>query len=96
MGDNTITATDQSFGELISSGSLPEHLRGSPNESAIESSSLPEEGVDLEEYLNGIRRSLMRLVSGERLWNGNTERLSDFLDFRDPEHLIRWSWTSRC
>ena len=41
-----------------------------------------------------VRRSLQRVVSRQRLWNGNTERLSALLDLRDPEHLIRWSWTS--
>lgn len=41
-----------------------------------------------------IRRSIRRVVGRELLWNGNTERLSDFLDVRDPEHLIRWSWAS--
>jgi two-component system response regulator PilR (NtrC family) len=46
--------------EIISSGSLPEHLRGSPSDSSLEPVSLPEEGVDLEEYLNTIRLSLLR------------------------------------
>jgi adenylate kinase family enzyme len=41
-----------------------------------------------------IRRSLRRIVSRRPLWNGNTERLRDLLDVRDPEHLIRWSWAS--
>ena len=41
-----------------------------------------------------VRRSIRRVVTRRALWNDNTERLSDFLDLRDPEHLIRWSWTS--
>jgi hypothetical protein len=41
-----------------------------------------------------VRRSIQRVRSREPLWNGNTERLSDLLDVRDPEHLIRWSWSS--
>ena len=47
-------------GEIISSGSLPEHLRGSPSDPAPEHTSLPEEGLDLEEHLEAQRRSLMR------------------------------------
>jgi len=46
--------------EIISSGSLPEHLRGDPGGPPIEQSSLPEEGLDLEEYLDNMRLSLMR------------------------------------
>jgi len=46
--------------EIISSGSLPEHLRGSPRETDMDHTSLPEEGIDLEEYLNTIRLCLMR------------------------------------
>lgn len=46
--------------EIISSGSLPEHLRGAPSERHIDHVSLPEEGLDLEEYLNSLRRLLMR------------------------------------
>jgi len=46
--------------EILSSGSLPEHLRGSPADSTLEPVGLPEEGIDLEEYLNNIRLSLLR------------------------------------
>jgi two-component system response regulator PilR (NtrC family) len=46
--------------EIISSGSLPEHLRGSPTDRGLEPVGLPEEGIDLEEYLNTMRWSLMR------------------------------------
>jgi DNA-binding NtrC family response regulator len=45
--------------ELISSGSLPEHLRGGGAPSA-DHTSLPEEGLDLEEHLAMVRASLMR------------------------------------
>ncbi len=46
--------------EVISSGSLPEHLSGSPKSSSVTTTSLPEEGIDLEEYLNNLRLSMMR------------------------------------
>ena len=46
--------------EIISSGSLPEHLRGQPTDPRLEDVSLPEEGIDLEEYLDTMRLSLMR------------------------------------
>jgi DNA-binding NtrC family response regulator len=46
--------------EIISSGSLPEHLRGAPGEQPTEQVGLPEEGLDLEEYLENTRLSLMR------------------------------------
>jgi len=46
--------------EILSSGSLPEHLRGTPEGERVEQLSLPEEGVDLEEYLSDLRTSLMR------------------------------------
>jgi two-component system, NtrC family, response regulator PilR len=46
--------------ELLSSGSLPEHLRGEAGDIGAEALTLPEEGVDLEEHLDNVRRSLMR------------------------------------
>ncbi len=46
--------------EMISSGSLPEHLRGAPEEAAVDQMGLPEEGLDIDEYLDNVRRSLMR------------------------------------
>ncbi len=47
--------------EIISSGSLPERFRGeSTSNEGIEPISLPDDGIDLEEYLNGVRRSLLR------------------------------------
>jgi len=47
-------------GEVITAGSLPETIRGSRSEPQVEQAPLPEEGLDLEEFLNGLRRSLMR------------------------------------
>jgi DNA-binding NtrC family response regulator len=46
--------------EIISSGSLPEHLRGSPGGTRYEQVGLPEEGIDLEEFLENLRLSMMR------------------------------------
>lgn len=47
--------------ELITSGSLPEHLRGSHHDDVtFDHMSLPEEGLDLEEHLSLVRRNLMR------------------------------------
>ena len=45
--------------EMISSGSLPEHLRGGREEPVVEQTGLPEEGLDIDEYLDNVRRSLM-------------------------------------
>jgi two-component system response regulator PilR (NtrC family) len=45
--------------EMISSGSLPENLRGTPEEPAVEQMGLPEEGLDIEEYLDVVRRTMM-------------------------------------
>ena len=46
--------------EIISSGSLPEHLRGSPEEETPEHISLPEEGIDLEGTLKAIESRFIR------------------------------------
>jgi two-component system response regulator PilR (NtrC family) len=46
--------------ELITSGSLPEHLRGAPGDPPADQIALPEAGIDLEEFINDLRRSLMR------------------------------------
>ncbi len=64
-------------GEIISSGSLPEHLRGSPSEARVDHFALPEEGVDLEEFLDGVRLSLMRQAL-ERS-EGQQKRAADLL-----------------
>jgi len=47
-------------GELISSGSLPDHLRGDAVRPSTERHHLPEEGLDIEEYLNQLRASMMQ------------------------------------
>ena len=46
--------------ELISSGSLPEHLRGTSEDTSSTIWVCPEEGIDLEEHLSSVRASLMR------------------------------------
>lgn len=41
-----------------------------------------------------IRRTIRRRVHREELWNGNVEGpLWHF--FTDPEHIVRWSWSTR-
>ncbi len=47
-------------GSLISSGSLPAQLRGAQGSSEEFTAQLPEEGLDLEEYLNDERANMMR------------------------------------
>ncbi len=47
-------------GELISSGVLTGHLRSGTQPKAHHRHVLPEEGLDLEEYLNGIRADFLR------------------------------------
>jgi len=40
------------------------------------------------------RRTVSRAVRGHELWNGNREApLREF--FTDPEHVIRYAWTTR-
>jgi adenylate kinase family enzyme len=38
-----------------------------------------------------VRRSVARAVTGEELWNGNRE---NWRTWADPDHPIRWSWTT--
>jgi len=45
---------------IISSGSLPEHLRGASSAPPTDGLSLPEEGLDIDEFLDNVRRSLMQ------------------------------------
>ena len=63
--------------EMISSGSLPEHLRGTPNEPAIEHMGLPEEGLDIDEYVDNVRRSLMRQALEKT--DGHQKKASELL-----------------
>ncbi len=44
--------------EILSSGSLPDHLRGG-GDGSLDRTVLPEEGIDLEEYLETLRSGLM-------------------------------------
>ena len=63
--------------EVITAGSLPETLRGRLSEPLVEQSALPEEGLDLEEYLDGVRRSLMRQALART--GGHQKRAADLL-----------------
>jgi DNA-binding NtrC family response regulator len=63
--------------ELITSGSLPEHLRGFPGDAPVDQIALPEAGIDLEEFINDLRRSLMRQAL-ERS-GGQQKRASELL-----------------
>jgi DNA-binding NtrC family response regulator len=63
--------------EMISSGSLPEHLRGIPEETAIEHMGLPEEGLDIDEYVDNVRRSLMRQALEKT--DGHQKKASELL-----------------
>jgi two-component system response regulator PilR (NtrC family) len=63
--------------ELITSGSLPVQLRGAPGGTPTEAVGLPEEGLDIEEYLDNVRRSLI-LQALERT-GGHQKKASDLL-----------------
>jgi adenylate kinase family enzyme len=39
-----------------------------------------------------IRRTLRRALTRERLWNGNTEPLSNFYRWDPTMNIIRWTW----
>ncbi|WNM25475.1 AAA family ATPase [Demequina capsici] len=41
-----------------------------------------------------LRRTFVRRMRREQLWNGNTERPFHTF-FTDPEHIVRWAWTTR-
>ncbi len=64
-------------GELISSGILTEHLHGATAKSAQPRHILPEEGIDLEEYLNGVRTDFLRQALA--LTNGHQKRAAELL-----------------
>jgi two-component system response regulator PilR (NtrC family) len=64
-------------GELISSGSLPDHLRGDAGSLASERHLLPEEGLDIEEYLNELRASMM--LQALELTDGNQKQAARLL-----------------
>jgi len=63
--------------DVITSGSLPDSLRGNAGAPPAEHAALPEEGLDLEEYLLAQRRSLM-LQALERC-GGNQKRAAELL-----------------
>jgi two-component system response regulator PilR (NtrC family) len=63
--------------ELITSGSLPEDLRGAPSEPSSEHMGLPEEGLDLDAHLDNMRRSLMRQALDQA--GGHQKKASELL-----------------
>jgi DNA-binding NtrC family response regulator len=63
--------------EMISSGSLPEHLRAAPAGVNAEHVGLPEEGLDIDEYLDNVRRSLMRQALDQT--GGQQKKASELL-----------------
>jgi DNA-binding NtrC family response regulator len=63
--------------EMISSGSLPEHLRGDREEPIVERMGLPEEGLDIDEYVDNVRRSLMRQALEKT--DGHQKKASELL-----------------
>ena len=38
-------------------------------------------------------RTFRRIVSGERLWNGNREQLRNVVDPRPEHNILLWTWT---
>lgn len=40
------------------------------------------------------RRTLMRMVRREELWNGNRERFRTLFDHRPEQNILLWSWTN--
>ena len=62
---------------MISSGSLPEHLRVTLDEPTIERMGLPEEGLDIDEYVDNVRRSLMRQALDKT--DGHQKKASELL-----------------
>ncbi len=64
-------------GELISSGVLTEHLHGTTDARLHRRHVLPEEGLDLEEYLNGVRADFLRQALD--LTGGHQKRAAELL-----------------
>ncbi|MCG6962854.1 MAG: sigma-54 dependent transcriptional regulator [Acidobacteria bacterium] len=62
---------------LVTSGSLPESLTAGPHDEILEQVALPEEGIDLEEHLNGVRRMLMQQALAHS--NGQQKRAAQLL-----------------
>jgi DNA-binding NtrC family response regulator len=63
--------------ELITSGSLPENLRGASTDSPPDHMGLPEEGLDLDAHLDNMRRSLMRQALEQA--GGHQKKASELL-----------------
>ena len=63
--------------EMISSGSLPDHLRGVREEPIVEQMSLPEQGLDIDEHIDNVRRSLMRQALAKT--GGHQKKASELL-----------------
>lgn len=64
-------------GELISSGALSEHLSGETAAMPPLQQLVPEEGLDIEEYLSGLRATLMQQALA--LTEGNQKSAADLL-----------------
>lgn len=64
-------------GELISSGVLTDHLHGTASARPHDRHLLPEEGIDLEEYLNGVRADFLRQALD--LTGGHQKRAAEML-----------------
>lgn len=64
-------------GELISSGVLTDHLDGTATSRPHQRHILPEEGIDLEEYLNGVRTDFLRQALD--LTGGHQKRAAELL-----------------
>jgi hypothetical protein len=41
-----------------------------------------------------IRRTLRRVITREKLWNGNTEPWTNLYAIDPEKNVIRWAWTS--
>jgi adenylate kinase family enzyme len=39
-----------------------------------------------------VRRTLRRALTREKLWNGNTEPLSNFYRWDPSKNIVRWTW----
>ncbi len=63
--------------EIISSGSLPEDLRGVSTGMQTVSTSLPEEGLDIDEHLDNVRRALMQQALDQT--GGQQKKASELL-----------------
>lgn len=72
--------------DIITSGCLPESLRGQPGSLRTDRTALPEDGLDLEEYLTGLRRLFIQQAL-ERT-GGRQKQAADLL--RMPYRSFRY------